>query len=78
MHYNAHMQSSQLREHCKLDKDCEAMLRHSIREFKLSARAYDRILRVARTIADLAASNSIMSNHIFEAIQYRALDNRLW
>ncbi|MEM4248559.1 MAG: hypothetical protein QXH80_04770, partial [Candidatus Nanoarchaeia archaeon] len=51
---------------------------HSIKELQLSARAYDRILRVARTIADLDNSEEIKQNHLCEAIQYRTLDKKLW
>jgi magnesium chelatase family protein len=53
------------------------MIRHAINEFGLSARAYDRILRVARTIADLAGSENIRREHLFEAIGYRALDRKV-
>ncbi len=70
---NSHMTPRQLQDICKLDKESETHLRHSIREYQLSARAYDRILRVARTIADLANSPNIQSTHIFEAINYRGL-----
>ncbi len=75
---NSQMEPRHLQEFCKLDKQSETHLRHSIRELHLSARAYDRILRVARTIADLEASAELKSEHIFEAIQYRYLDRQLW
>ena len=52
----------------------QTMLRHAIEQFGLSARAYDRILRVARTIADLAGSEDIRQEHLFEAISYRSMD----
>ncbi len=57
--------------------DAKVQLRHTILEFGLSARAYDRILRVARTVADLDGAADISSEHIFEAINYRSLDRRL-
>jgi magnesium chelatase family protein len=78
LHSNSQMEPSHLQKFCALDKKSETLLRHAIREFNLSARAYDRILRVARTIADLGASEGIAEQHIFEAINYRALDKRLW
>ena len=67
-----------MREHCKLDKSCQAMLRHSVEEMGLSARAHDKILRVARTIADVADDESIGEEHLAEAIGYRNLDRDLW
>ncbi len=78
MHCNAQMQSAQLQKHCILDSASQTLLRHSIKELQLSARAYDRILRVARTIADLECSESISQKFLFEAIQYRSLDKKLW
>ena len=72
------MSSKILNRTCKLNRECENHLRHSIRELKLSARAYDRILRVARTIADLADSADIELSHIYEAINYRSLNTRMW
>ena len=68
---NARMSSAALRRFCRTDNRGEAMLRDAITRFKLSPRAYDRILKVARTIADLAASDSIRDQHILEAITYR-------
>jgi magnesium chelatase family protein len=71
---NADMQSKEIREFCLLDGACEELLRLAITKLGLSARAYDRILKVGRTIADLAGSGEIRPEHIGEAIQYRSLD----
>ncbi len=75
---NAQMGSAHLQKFCPLDAECVSLLRQSIREFQLSARAYDRIIRVARTIADLEGSENIGTEHLHEAVQYRTLDRRLW
>lgn len=71
---NARMGPRLLRQHCQLDTTCEAILRAAVQELGLSARAHDKILRVARTIADLDGAGNIKSEHIAEAIQYRRLD----
>ena len=73
---NGRMEPAQLLKYCQLDRSTETLIRHAIEEFALSARAYDRILRVARTIADLAGSENIRREHIFEAIGYRSMDRR--
>jgi len=75
---NADMQSKEIREFCQPDKQGEELLKQAITKLGLSARAYDRILKVARTIADLASNESIFSEHIAEAIQYRSLDRQLY
>jgi magnesium chelatase family protein len=75
---NSQMGQSHLQDHCSLDKESQSYLRHSIKELQLSARAYDKILRVARTIADLDSSENVKQDYIFEAVQYRSLDKRLW
>ncbi len=74
---NAHMGSKEIAKHCRLTEDGQQMLKMAITELNFSARAYDRILKVARTIADLAESAEILTDHVSEAIQYRALD-RNW
>lgn len=75
---NAEMSHSQIKHHCKLDSSSDEMLRMAMTELQLSARAYDRILKVSRTIADLAGSSAIRAEHVAEAIQYRTLDRSLW
>jgi magnesium chelatase family protein len=71
---NARMSVPQVKEHCALDAKLGDVLQHAMEQLSLSARAYDRILKVARTIADLASAPRIESNHLLEAIQYRSLD----
>ena len=73
---NARMSSRQLREHCRLEKEAETLLKSAILHLGLSARSYDRILKVARTIADLDGAVAIRAEHIAEATQYRALDRK--
>jgi len=75
---NARMTSRMIRAHCALDSDCQEVLRMAMESLNLSARAYDRILKVSRTIADLDDSEPIQPVHINEAIQYRTLDRSLW
>ena len=75
---NAHMESRHIRTFCDLDESSQTLLRNAIEKLGLSARAYDRILKVSRTIADLDSSELIQSHHISEAILYRSLDRKLW
>jgi magnesium chelatase family protein len=72
------MNTKQIRKHCKLDEGSMQLLKVAMERLNLSARAYDRILKVARTIADLEASENINGSHISEAIQYRSLDREGW
>jgi magnesium chelatase family protein len=76
--HNAHMTARQIRTYCRLNSACLALLRASVNEMGLSARAHDKILRVARTIADLEQSEEIQIAHLTEAINYRMLDRNLW
>lgn len=75
---NAKMNDQQLKEYCQLDEYSDIILRSAFDKLKLSARAYNRILKVARTIADLEGSELITDDHIIEAISYRTLDNKYW
>ena len=78
LHCNAQMPSPMVRQWCVIDKDGRALLKNAMKSLQLSARAYDRILKVARTIADLSASENIDCTHLAEAIQYRSLDRESW
>ena len=78
IHYNAQMTTKLLREFCDLDVDSLELLKTAMDRLNLSARAYDRILKVSRTIADLDFSKNIKPQHIAEAIQYRSLDRDGW
>jgi len=75
---NARMATRQLKQHCKLSQDSQELIRVAMSELNLSARAYDRILKVSRTIADLDGKNDIAPEHVSEAIQYRTFDRTLW
>uniref|UniRef100_UPI0037C16AC9 YifB family Mg chelatase-like AAA ATPase n=1 Tax=Flavobacterium sp. TaxID=239 RepID=UPI0037C16AC9 len=78
IHYNAQMSTKQIREFCALDENSLQLLKTAMERLNLSARAFDRILKVSRTIADLEDSEIVNSNHIAEAIQYRSLDRDGW
>ena len=75
---NAKMTASQTRTFCRIDESGKKLLERSFDQLGLSARAYDKILRVARTIADLEGSERIAAYHLAEAVQYRALDRKFW
>jgi magnesium chelatase family protein len=78
IHYNAQMGVKQIRKYCKLEEASLQLLKTAMERLNLSARAYDRILKVSRTIADLEPSEAISGDHISEAIQYRSLDRDGW
>ncbi len=75
---NARIESSQFEEVCQMDDRADRMLKNAFDKLNLTARAYDRIVKVARTIADLDQSEIIRASHISEAIQYRTLDRKYW
>jgi magnesium chelatase family protein len=72
------MTSLQLRTHCSLDEASQTLLKNAMEKFGLSARAYDRILKVGRTIADLDGEKDLKASYIAESIQYRNLDRSVW
>ncbi|MCK0191875.1 YifB family Mg chelatase-like AAA ATPase [Arenibacter sp. F20364] len=78
VHYNAQMNTKHIRKHCKMDDASKELLKNAMERLNLSARAYDRILKVARTIADLENATDVSGSHIGEAIQYRSLDREGW
>jgi len=78
MFANAQMESNDLKVYCQLDQSSSKLLKKAMEKLGLSARAYDRILKVSRTIADLEGTDNIESHHVSEAIQYRSLDRQLW
>ena len=75
---NARMGPRQIKQHCKLSDDSQELIRVAMSELDLSARAYDRILKVSRTVADLQSNNEVNTEHVSEAIQYRTFDRTLW
>ena len=75
---NARMGSKELKQFCAIDESTKQLLNQAMTDMNFSARAYDRILKVARTIADLAGAEAITADHIGEAVQYRSLDRQLW
>jgi magnesium chelatase family protein len=75
---NAHLGSKDIRKHCAIDDEAQSLLKTAIERFGLSARAYDKVLKVARTIADLDGVENIKTHHVAEAIQYRSLDKNVW
>ena len=75
---NAKMNDVQLKKYCKLSSNCASILKTAFEELSLSARAYSRILKVARTIADLDNSDEILEDHLIEAISYRSIDKKYW
>ena len=78
IHCNAQMQPRHLRDHCRIDESGRLMLNRAMERLNLSARAYDRILKVSRTIADMEGEESILPEHLAEAINYRSLDRERW
>ena len=78
IYFNSRLESKELEKYCVIDKDGEELLKLAILELGISARAYDKILKVARTVSDLAGSDVIKAEHIAEAIGYRSLDRNIW
>jgi magnesium chelatase family protein len=77
-YYNSHMPTRMIRKQCALDDSGERTLEMAVRRMGLSARAHDRILKVARTVADLDESETVSAKHVAEAVQYRSMDRNYW
>ena len=77
-HTNAQLTSKELKTHCEMTPEAWSLLKSAMRELSLSARSYTKILKIARTIADLGRSGPMLPEHIAEAIQYRSLDRQWW
>jgi len=75
---NSQMSPSDVRKYCRLDEESEMLLKSAFNKLNMGARAYDRILKVARTIADLEQSKDIKLEHLGESLQYRSLDRKYW
>ena len=78
IHCNAQMGPREIREHCRLDSAGNALMKSAVKQLGLSARAFHRLLKVARTISDLAGSHGLTTEAVAEAIQYRSLDRDWW
>ena len=78
VHSNAQMSRKMIEKFCRIDSEGQQLLKNAMEKRGLSARAYDRILKVSRTIADLEESEKIQNHHLAEAIQYRSLDREGW
>ncbi|MBR6435348.1 MAG: magnesium chelatase, partial [Thermoguttaceae bacterium] len=76
--YNSQLTARQIRQFCPLDEECRGVMASAINDMGLSARAHDKILRLARTIADLDDAKDIQVDHLMEAINYRTLDREFW
>ncbi len=75
---NGQLSSKNIKKYCKLNSGAEKIMKEAFKKFKFSARSYNKILKVARTIADLDGEKNIMEKHVLEAIQYRSLDKKYW
>ncbi|HPC29947.1 MAG TPA: ATP-binding protein, partial [bacterium] len=78
IYFNGHMSTKQLKQFCALNDECRMFLQDALEKMNLSARGYDKVIKVARTIADLEDSENISLSHISEALQYRSFDRDLW